>query len=102
MVWASRQPGRGLQQEIDRLSLYVTLKKHQMKLARGYGFIYDNGRIVALVFDNRVPAEDPELDKQVAEAGLKPSSNAARARGPLVKAKLEAAQRKKRSGKRRR
>ncbi|MFD6791530.1 hypothetical protein [Streptomyces anthocyanicus] len=55
-----------------RLQHYVTARKHQLQVACAAGLLFDagNGKLTALVFDNRPPTPDPVLDQDTGGLGL--------------------------------
>ncbi|MFJ4518994.1 hypothetical protein [Streptomyces sp. NPDC088816] len=55
---------------------YLRAKKHQMQTARAAGFLVDthSGMVTDVLFDNRLPGADAELDWLAAEVGLQPLS----------------------------
>lgn len=73
MVWATAPLGGDPSAEGDRIREYLTAKKHQMKLDRGFAMLFDNrsGILMATFYDNRVPGPDPDLDAVIATSDLR-------------------------------
>lgn len=74
VVWASRPKTESVEHAQKLLLTYVMAKKHQTRAARAFGLLFDapTEQLVATVVDNRLPAEDPELDALVENLQLRP------------------------------
>lgn len=83
-VWASRGQYETLGTARSHLELYVSAKKHQMQVARGFGLLYDESEDapISTAFDNRRPGPDPELDRAVDVMMLKPVEQSTRSLSP--------------------
>lgn len=73
MVWATAPLDGDTVVEGDRIREYLTAKKHQMQLDRGFAMLFDNrsGSLVATFYDNRVPGPEPDLDAVIAASELR-------------------------------
>jgi hypothetical protein len=68
----TRVPGQTLREAIERLRTYMVAKKHQMRSDRSLGLLLDQRRnIIATIYMNGAPAEDPGLDKLGQAIGLR-------------------------------
>lgn len=75
MVWATAAPGTTTRAAIERLSTYVSTKKHQLQVAIGAGLLCEPGSPAAPsagVYDNRIPGPDSALDEMATRMGLIP------------------------------
>jgi hypothetical protein len=75
LVWASKGPAESLELSADRLEVYVTAKKHQLKVGFGAGLLFEASNSLsprAIVYDARKPGRDDTLDKAVDLLGLRP------------------------------
>lgn len=67
LVWATRAAGSNHENSQSSLRLYLQAKKHQLGLHRGTAFVYDDatGNLIDVVFDDRLPIPNAELDFEV-------------------------------------
>jgi hypothetical protein len=63
LVWATF-PGMPKARGLAHLANYIGAKKHQLRLARAIGLLFDTttGQLHATAYDNRPPGPDPSLD----------------------------------------
>src|SRR6266704_3444483 len=65
LIWRTYPSPEQASSEADILRRHVAAKKHQLGVPRAAGFLFD-ARIATLdqlVYDNRVPGPDPQLDE---------------------------------------
>ncbi|MFF0818305.1 hypothetical protein ACFYVR_24605 [Rhodococcus sp. NPDC003318] len=72
LVWMNVVPGTGSATAQEDLVNFVTAKKHQLKVSRGFGMLLEasTGTLSATVYDNRIPGKDAELDTLVNDLNL--------------------------------
>ncbi|WP_354541440.1 hypothetical protein [Rhodococcus sp. OAS809] len=72
LVWMNVVPGTGSDTAHGDLKNFVTAKKHQLQVSRGFGMLFEasTGKLSATVFDNRLPGADAELDALVTDLNL--------------------------------
>lgn len=69
----SRPRGMSRQDAISRMRTYVIAKKHQLRSDRALGvMVNEEAEIVAVLYENSIPGNDPELDKLGGTLGLQP------------------------------
>jgi hypothetical protein len=82
-AWVSAASTESSDHAMASLADYITVKKHQLQVARGFGLLFDgHQRLVGTTYDNRVPSPDPHLDDRVARSGLKAIATAVTAYRP--------------------
>ena len=84
LIWSSTGEGESLDEATNRLSVYTSAKKHQVRAAYAAALLFDSNddtSPIAVLYDNRPPSADANLDNTVALLGLKPIE-AARATMP--------------------
>ena len=56
-VWATSKSTESRNRAIARLAEYITLKKHKVRVTRGFGLLFDlRARLVGTAYDSRLPA----------------------------------------------
>ena len=65
LTWMCQPDSLPRQQALSRLTVYLQAKKHQAQVARGIGLLYDAEAVnlVTMVYDNRRPGSDENLDR---------------------------------------
>jgi len=74
IVWAVAPRGMPLTNYVRHLNRYVKAKKHQLQVAIGAALVFRSDDLsvpASLLYDNRRPGPDNDLDRAVDELGLK-------------------------------